>query len=526
MADDFNPKSAGSDHQSMAGYWQMVDAILGGAAEMRRNASVYLPRFENETQKDYANRVAHAPFTNVYGDISRNLASKPFSKQLTVSEDAPDFIAGEVDAASNARSGGFVDNVDGRGNNLHVFAQESFKAAIDYGLDWIMVDYPNVDGENGDEVEPRPTRSRAEEQALGLRPFWLRIPANKVLAAYTAFEDGKEILCHVRIDETRVERDGFGEKTVERVRVIERVELPDDSYGPAKWQVWEKIAGEANGVAKWTVVEDGAYSIGVIPLVPIVLGKRVGSGFAIDPPLRDLAYMQVEEFQQESNLKETAKLTAFPMLVGEGVGDPGSDSNGQKIIIPVGPRAVLLAPPSQNGNGTFKFIEPSATSLTFLQTKLEAHRKEMRDLGMQPLTEANLTVVTTANVSRKASSAVQAWAIMFQDALEQCFEITGMWLKDETQTRVIIHTDFSIDMDDSGQPDTLLKAQGQGVLSKKTVQMEFKRRGILSDEFDPETEEEQLAEEQQGLEPEEAIDPVTGEPVEPSARPKVVATIN
>lgn len=520
MADDINPKAAASDHQAMAPYWQMVDAILGGAAALRLNASVYLPRFENETQKDYASRIAWAPLTNIYADISRNLASKPFSKQLVVGENSPDTIQGSLDTASNERKGGFVDDVDGRGNNLHVFAAETFKSAIDDALTWIMVDYTAADDEG--EGDEKPVRSKAQEQQMGLRPFWLHIPAAKVLAAYSEFENGTEVLVHVRIDESTTERDGFTEKTVERVRVIERAELPDDTYGPPIWTVWEKQKGDG-AVAKWVAVETGTYTIGVIPLVPVFIGKRIGSSFAVEPPLRDIAYMQIEEFQQESNLKTVSNLTAFPMLVGEGVSPP-VDQEGKPVLIPVGPRAVLLAPPNAGGgNGTFKFIEPTATALNFLQTKLENLRKEMRDLGMQPLTEANLTVVTTANVSKKASSAVQAWAIQFQDALERCFDLTAKWLGEDKGASVLIHTDFAVDLDDGNQPEVLLKAVSQGVLSKRTTQVEFKRRGILSDEFDPDKEEEQIAEEQQGMAPEEAIDPVTGERVQPSTRPKVIS---
>jgi len=56
----------------------------------------------------------------------------------------------------------------------------------------------------------------------------------------------------------------------------------------------------------------------------------------------------------------------------------------------------------------------------------------------------------------------------------------------------------------------LLQAQSQSILSKRTVQEEFKRRGVLSDDFDPEEEDAQIAQEQQGIQPETLIDPVTG----------------
>src|SRR5262245_13941652 len=106
-------------------------------------------------------------------------------------------------------------------------------------------------------------------------------------------------------------------------------------------------------------------------------------------------------------------MTAFPMLVGAGVPQP---ADGSLLEVPVGPRGVLLAPLGTDGShGDWHYIEPTAQALTFLQTDLEKLRTEMRALGMQPMATANLTVVTTANVSMKASNAVQAWALALKD---------------------------------------------------------------------------------------------------------------
>jgi hypothetical protein len=150
--------------------------------------------------------------------------------------------------------------------------------------------------------------------------------------------------------------------------------------------------------------------------------------------------MQIEEFQQESNLKTIKELTAFPMLTGNGVNPPNRGP------ITIGPHKVLFAPPNADGRpGAWAFIEPSAQSLNFLKDDLEALRKSMKDLGMQPLTDANLTVVTTANVAAKAHNAVQAWALGLKDALQQAFKFTALWLNQKDEPLVNVHTDFGVD---------------------------------------------------------------------------------
>jgi hypothetical protein len=483
MAEDATPATPSADHSAMMPFWLMIDAILGGAATMRASGTTLLPKFTNESDELYGLRRLHAPFTNLYADISRNLASKPFSKPIALNDDGEVQIVGELDERTKARSGGLADDIDGQGNSLHVFASEYFKGGLDRGLSWCFVDHPAAPAEGR-------VRTLAEEREAGLRPYWVHIPGPFVLAAYSEQINGAETLVHVRVLEPQRKRQGFGEVEVRRVRVIDReVQRSEDgsaiSAGPPLWTLYEErdVTGGARE-KEWVTVGGGEYSIGVIPMVPFIPGKRHGSSFVVDPPLRDLAHMQIEEFQQESNLKEVKNLTAFPMLVGRGVA--GVDDKGDKIKVPVGPRAVLFAPAGVDGQiGDWKFIEPGADSLRFLKDDLAALRQEMRDLGMQPLLAANLTVITTANVSQKASSAVQAWTILFKDALDRCLSLTSKWLGVEDRTVAVVHTDFVVEADGDKDVDTLLKARMAGEISRETWWAEMQRRGKLGPDFDP-----------------------------------------
>jgi hypothetical protein len=536
--DQVSPKTPSSDYTSMMRYWQMVEAILGGAEKLRQpvgmavtmgiagpptppsvlsnlnrdvqvGAFEYLPKFENETTEDYQRRRRNAPVTNIYSDISRNLASKPFSKTLELAEETPDQYKK------------LAENIDGQGNNLHVFASETFKAGLDKGFDWILVDYTKVP----------PGSTLADEAGIGARPYWVRIHAERMLAVYSDFLNGNEIFVHARIYEPTVQRVDYVEQLVERVRIFNREPLFNEDgltvgYADPTWEVWEAqmiqsvdAQGKTTSTETWVMIDSGTVTIGFIPLVPFRTGRRHGTTWRIDPPLRDLAYMQIEEFQQESNLKTIKELTAFPMLTGNGV-NPPADGGG----ITIGPHKVLFAPPSMEGRpGAWAFIEPSAESLNFLKNDLEALRKSMKDLGMQPLTDANLTVVTTANVAAKAHNAVQAWALGLKDALQQAWKFTALWLNQKDEPLVNVHTDFGVDQEAGTELDALLKAEGQGILSKKTVQEEFKRRGVLSDDFDPDEEEQLLAEQQSNdtLQPEKMIDPVTGQPLVVTPKPGV-----
>jgi hypothetical protein len=505
MADEKGPDEKSSDYKAMEDYWALIDAINGGADAMRKCGDKYLPKFPNEEAADHTYRKATAPFTNIYTDVSTNLASKPFAQDLKLADGSP----------QNAQD--IAEDIDGQGNNLHKFAASWFQDGIDYAVDWVLIDYTKAPPL----PEGRP-RTVAEENDLGLRPYWCHIHANRIIAIYSDFVDGEEAIVHARIREDVVERVGFEEVVHERIRIFDRAKNAatpgsnDVSYAPATYEVWEKTDEKDPTKPKWKRIEGPEpVAIEVIALVPFWTGKRIGTTWQFKPKLRDIAHLQVEEFQQESNLKSVLEATAYPMLAANGIS--GTDAKGALIKVPVGPRCVLFAPPDGRGShGEWTYLEPSAQSITALQAQLEATQKNMRDLGMQPLTTANLTVITTANVSMKAQSAVQAWALQLKDSIELAWKFTMLWLKDETtEIEVEVYTDFGVDFEATKELDALLKAEGQGIFTKRTVQMEFKRRGTVSETFDPDKEEEDLAAQQEALMPEEVIDPATGLPLKP-----------
>lgn len=503
MTDEFKPDAVSSDYAAQAPFWNMVAAILEGEAAVKKAGKTYLPQFVSETDAQYAARLQHSPFTNLYADISKGLASKPFSKELAQKEGTPDRYI---------RLG---ENIDGQGNNLHAFSSVVFKNALDNGIDWILVDYTRA--------RPRPDGrplTLADEREQGLRPYWVRIPARNMIAVYSVFIGGVETIYHARILETSIDVDAnLKETAVSRVRILKRDPLRDalgniTGLGPATWHLWEQRTN-GDGKSSWILLDEGPITIGVIPLVPVALGKRKGGSWIVEPPLRDLAHMQMTEYRQESNLEWVKIMTCFPMVCVSGMNDRDADGNPVKVT--VGPNVVFLIPQNQQGTGPageVTVVEPSAQSIVENRAQLELTRKEMRDLGMQPLAQANLTVTLSSHLTRKASSAVQAWAFLFKDALEQAWKITAMWLNDRAyEPEVVVHTDFAVELEQGKEIDALLKAQAQGIYSKKTVREEFRRRNIVANDIDDEEEEERIAEDQQGLEPEQQIDPRTGRPI-------------
>lgn len=493
------PDATSSDYDAMLPIWRKAETIMAGADAMRKAGGIqgnpYLPRFPNETTADYEYRRNNAKFTNIYGDILTNLAAKPFAEELQLVDGAP------------PRFRDLSEDIDGRGNNLHVFAASSFRDAINYGVDWILVDY----------TKPRPRRdgrplSIAEERQQNLRPYWVSIPATRLIAVYTAMVRGREQVVHARVLEYAIRREEYLETFETRVRVFNRepvFEVLQDGtrtnvivdYAPATYRVLQRVSSvRGRRSSSWETIDEGPISIGVIPLVPIITGTRDDGSWRIKPPLEDVADLQIEHFQQETALKSIKELTAFPTFAANGVSPP-RDAAGNPVDVTVGPKSVLFAPPNPEGGapGGWDIIEPSAESLRFLSEDIDKTEKQMREIGRQPLVASQMTVVQAGMNAQKANSAIQAWALGLKDALEQAWVFTAMWLGEEAQApSVRVYNDFDAGLADDKGPTTLIEARKIGDLSQRTLWDEMRRRGILSPDFDPEVELERLTEEGPG----------------------------
>jgi hypothetical protein len=466
-------------YNSMISAWTMIGDILAGAGVIRDKTTAYLPKYEDELKTEYERRNKVAPWRPEFADTLRSLSSKPFGKTVT------------LDGNPSQRMKDINEDVDARGSSLTAFSRSVFKQAIADGFHAILVDFPTMS----------PGLTIADEKAAGVRPYWVHVDARDIIALYTDIIGGVEVVTHVRIKECAIVKDGFGEKEVKRVRVLEL-----DALGNPIWQLWEeqKKAGEITPT--YVMIGNGPISLKQIPLVLYFTGDRIGE-HAVKPPLLDLAYMQIELYQALSRQDEILTFAGSPMLSANGFVLPEGSS------VAVGPKRVLVAPPGMDGGATsWSFVQPDSGNIEAVQGHVQAIIDDMRRLGMQPLTPKSGTPTATGQSieAAKAHSAVQAWAMDLQDALEQAFVFTAQWLKEPETIEVTVDVDFSIEPYAPAPLQTLQAARTAKDITLKTYWQGLQRFDVLPADFDPDEEETNLAEELAGLEPDVPIDPATG----------------
>ena len=457
------PATPSSDYQAMADYWQMVRAIMAGLPGLMDCAETYLPKHLEEGFEVYTDRLRNARLTNVFAKVVSDLSLRPFAKPMTLTDDTDPKLAE------------LADDVDLRGNNLQEFSEGLFRSALTDGVTWIVVD----------QMQGIPGRiSVADERRLGVRPFWRQYKADDVVAVYSDFVGGKERLTELRLREREVKRTQWEEKEVNYVRVFR---LKDSK---PEWERWRKMDNQeaAASKEKWAL-DEGPYPLELdhIPAIPVMFGRRKGQTWQVEPPLQDAAYLQIELYREENNLKHIADLTAFPMLAANGM-EPMRGKNGEPVKATVGPNTVLYGGRGlgDQGAGSWAYIEPSGTSLRFLEDRIERDLKHLQELGRQPLQEAapNLTVVSAASSAESSKNAVAAWVSMLEDGLKQAMTVTGEWMNmPDAAFGVDIHKDFDIGLGDQDVPNLITMAR-EKLISREAFLAEAMRRGLLSANFD------------------------------------------
>lgn len=494
------------DNLAMRPYWEMVETELAGVEAMRLAKEKYLPKFPGESADQYTFRLASTKYTNVFGDIVESLSSRPFEAPVTIDENEGESAPDQIKE--------FVENVDGAQNTITEFAAQTFYQGIADALDWIFVDYPDAEP-----LPPGVSRSVQQERDAGLRPFWSHVRAINVLEAKSEIRSGNEMLTYVRLYEpSEAEND---------VRIMEVT--PE---GRAVWSLWRQRKGalpasKANGTTIWDFVKDGEFSIGEIPLVPFVVGRRVGRRWYVKPPMKAAAELQIELYQEESDLKHISKMSAFPVYAGNGVKPDIDAATGKPKPLVVGPSAALYAPPDGKGaSGSWQLLEPSATSLTFHKEKIKDTIANLRELGRFPLSaqSANVTVITSGMASQKSNSAVQLWAFALRNTLENAMRLTALWFGiRDYDPNVNVFTDFDIDGEGGDAELTALKdARTSGDISGKVYTTELTRRNVLSPDYDYEKDQQQILAEgpsDTGSELDE-----TGRPIRTPKQPATPAT--
>ena len=202
--DKNDPSTPSLFYRKMSERWDVVIDVAGGTESMREAGQRHLPRHHMEPYGAYKERLDRAVFFNMFSLTSDYLVGKPFAEPVKLSEEVPDKI---VEMA---------EDIDLQGNDLNQYCQMWFKCALQKGYSHTLIETPATEGG---------TITLEEQRRQNIRPYWVHIEPDNLIAAEATRIGGKETLTHIRFKEFEMERDGFEETEIEYIKQLEVVDL-------------------------------------------------------------------------------------------------------------------------------------------------------------------------------------------------------------------------------------------------------------------------------------------------------------
>lgn len=449
--------------------------LMGGTTAMRAAAQTYLPKYPAEPPKTYKTRLANTHLYPAFSDAVHKQASKFFREPIML-EGVPKPIEDIL-----------TKDIDGEGRALTPFGMDVVDAAMCDGVSFIFVD-----------KDPLPVgATRADELRLNVQPKWILFTADQVIGWRHATINGKTTLTQLRVKQCTWEPAGeFGEVDVERVRVYNA-----DGATPVVFQVWRKYKDETTGEEVWRIESDGVLALTYIPIEPFYT-RRVGF-MEGEPPLDGLADLSSEHWVSSSEQRNALTFLRFSMLVLIGMQPPKQIKKAPNLAqgeigdevepkVEIGPAKVLYAPVG----GDAKYVEHSGKGIESGTKDLEAIERRMQTTGIALRVENQGKVTATASAldSAETNATMKAMAKELKDTIERCIQITADWMKiaNASLGEVKVYDEFG-EVVTEVTLDQLLKMRMAREMSRETFWAELKRRGILSDDFDPAKEETLIA---------------------------------
>lgn len=424
---------------------RIIDDLLGGTLSMRAAGKTYLFQMPLEDNEAYKNRLGRSTLYPALKETLSQMCGRVFYSPINVSN-VNEMIVSDI-----------FQDVDTEGNNLDVFASQWFYSALAYGVSFVLVDYTKVES----------AHTKAEEKALGARPYLIHIKPQDVLGIKYEKRNGKIAISQFRYREYINEDDGeFGTRKVIQINVCEPGKVTkyrpnlDSGKGKELYLKTESVEVKANG-----------QPLDFIPVIPFIT-KKSGHFALGEPPLMELANLNIKHWQSQSDQDNLLNIARVPLLVRIGVTDDSVVRIGGSVVdLPTG--AVL------------HYVEHSGTAIEAGQKSLNELESQMRVAGAKLLEKADMAMTDSqARDERdKEISVLRLYANRFEDALDQTIEYVGLWLgiKKEDVGNVEISGNIDGNLDPNASMDSVIKLQSAGIISKQTTFEEAKRRGLISD---------------------------------------------
>jgi hypothetical protein len=389
--DPDDPSQPTAIYRMQAEQWGEINLVMGGNAEIRRNARWLAPQLKKEKDPCYARRLNHVLYSPYFQRIINAAVGLILRKPITLE-------GGNEEWWEQWR-----ENCDRQGNNLDNFSKNLLTQAIAFGHCCCLAD--NTADTN--------IQTLGDQYEQGVAPFLTLIHPRQVIGWREDIRSTGSIIQQVRILEETTEPEGkFGVKTIRQVRVLEigSFALYRRRFQEHETQQVNLGVGSVDAVGgnTWEVEDQGSVDLDRIPLSAVYAGRN--GTFLSRPPLRDVAFINLQHCRLQSKLLHALDVAGFPLLTLIGWDDTSSTIDADvtsALALPIG--------------GGASYTEPASSAFAAQQEELRSLEEQMANLGIAILAQQK-NVAETAKAKELDRADTNSLMAVISMSLEQCLQ--------------------------------------------------------------------------------------------------------
>lgn len=389
--DPDDPSQPTAIYRLQEAQWGEINLCMGGNAEIRRNARWLAPQLKKEKDHCYARRLNHVLYSPYFQRIINAAVGLILRKPI------------KLEGGNEEWWEQWRENCDRQGNNLDNYSKNLLTQALAFGHCCSLAD----------NTADTSIKTLSDQYEQGVAPFLTLIHPRQVIGWREDIRSTGSIIQQVRILEETTEPDGkFGVKTIRQVRVLEigSFELYRRRFQEHETQQVDLGTGSVDAVGgnTWEVEDSGTVDLKRIPIDAVYAGRN--GTFLSRPPLRDVAFINLQHTRVQSKLLHALDVAGFPILTLMG----WDDTDG---TVDVDVTSALALP---IGGGA-SYTEPASSAFAATQEELRSLEEQMANLGIAILAQQK-NVAETAKAKELDRADTNSLMAVVSMSLEQCLQ--------------------------------------------------------------------------------------------------------
>lgn len=431
-------------------YYTVINDCLSGEIVIKNKKTTYLPmpNSDDQSTENVARYNAYLTRAVFYGVTKRTLGGligQVFARDPFIS--VPEILSAIINDAT------------GSGVNIIQFAKTATEYVISRGRAGILVDYPDRD-----------TFTSVEQLMSGdVRPNMTFYPAERIINWDVFKKDGRILLSLVVLEEPYVIRDdGFSKTMGTQYRVLR---LTNNVY---TINIYRNDAVYQS----FSPVDADGKSLTEIPFT--FIGSRTNDSSVDDPPLYDLASLNISHYRNSADYEESCFVVGQPTLVLTGL----TQQWVQDVLkgkVQLGSRGAVPLPADADA----QMLQAAPNSLPFEAMKHK--EKQMVALGAKLIEDISVqrTATETAIDFSSETSVLSATADNVSDAvaksLKWCAQFVGA---DGAGIEFALNTEFDLIRLSPQDRVALIGEWQAGAISFGELRDNLRRGGIVTRDDD------------------------------------------